>query len=171
MTKEQAMHKYKIDDLREFDTNDFIKVMSALDKIDPEVAKELIAQIPNFLTHATESLNIIKESYEATIKEDSESLKSVYQSYDLIIETLNTAMKDGELSIDEKIAISNLIRDLIKDKQEAHFLNQKKRHELYKDVATKILIATTAIVGALSGLSMIKKSGELPTHDDSDDNF
>ena len=64
LSKEEAMQKFGISDLRTFNTGDFIQIMSSFDKMDPEVLKELIGQIPNFLNFAKESMVIIKDSYE-----------------------------------------------------------------------------------------------------------
>lgn len=166
LTKEQAMKKFGIDDLRKFNTKDFIKVMSSLDKMDPSVAKELIGQIPNFLNFAQESAMAIKESYKDTLKADDESLNRIYASYDLLIDSLNEDLQDGELSLDEKFEISKMIRDLIHDKEDLHFKQQEKRHELFKSVATGVLTASVAIIALLSGSSMIKSNSEDPYHED-----
>lgn len=168
MTKEQAMRKYGIDDLRKFNTKDFIKVMSSLDKMDPEVVKELIAQIPNFLSFATEASNSIKESFEKTLSSDNDSLKSVYASYDLIIETLTSDLKDGDLSLDEKLQISHLIADFIHAKEEAHFKQQQKRHDLFKTFTVGVAGVAIAVLALLSGGEITKGKDSLPKHDDND---
>lgn len=169
LTKEEAMRKFGIDDLRKFNTKDFIKVMSSIDKMDPEVAKELIAQIPNFLNFAQDAAKSIKESYTETLKSDNESLNKVYASYDLLIDSLNADLKDGELSLDEKFEISNLIRDLIHDKEDLHFKQQQERHELFKSIAKGVCVTAVAIVGLLSGAEFVKHGNNEISHDDLDD--
>lgn len=160
------MRKYGIDDLRKFNTKDFIKVMSSLDKMDPEVVKELIGQIPNFLAFATDASNSIKESYEKILKSDDESIQSVYASYDLIIETLTLDLKDGDLSLDEKLEISRLIAEFIHAKEEAHFRQQQKRHELLKTLVVGIGGIAVAAVALLSGGEISKgTSDSQPKHD------
>lgn len=166
LTKEEAMKKFGISDLRKFNTKDFIKVMSSLDKMDPTVAKELIGQIPNFLNFAQESAKSIKESYKDTLKSDDESLNKIYISYDLLIDSLNEDLQDGELSLDEKFEISKMIRDLIHDKEELHFKQMEKRHELFKTITGGVLAATACVVGILSGVSMIKTNSDDISHDD-----
>lgn len=59
-----------------------------------------------------------------------------------------------------------MIRDIIHDKEDLHFKQQEKRHELYKQIATGILLATVAIVGILTGVSMNKSSANNPKHID-----
>lgn len=166
LTKEQAMKKFGIDDLRKFNSKDFIKLMSSLDKMDPAVAKELIGQIPNFLGFARESTTTIKESFGEVLKADDESLNKIYASYDILIDSLNENLKDGELSLDEKFQISQMIRDLIHDKEELHFKQVEKRHELIKTVTTGILGVTVGVIGILSGVSMIKTNSNDPNHED-----
>lgn len=166
LTKEQAMKKFGITDLREFNTKDFIKVMSSIDKMDPEVAKELIGQIPNFLSFAKETVTNIKESYTEVLKADDESLNKIYASYDLLIDSLNENLQDKELSLDEKFEISKMIRDIIHDKEDLHFKQLEKRHELFAKIATGAIAATAVVVGLLSGSSLIKSNSEDPTHED-----
>lgn len=160
------MQKFGISDLRTFNTGDFIQIMSSFDKMDPEVLKELIGQIPNFLNFAKESMVIIKDSYEQLAKSDNESLDKVFASYDLLIDSLNENLQDEELTIDQKLEISQMIRDIIHDKEDLHFEQQEKRHELYKQIATGVLSATVAIVGILTGVSMNKSSSNNPKHID-----
>lgn len=160
------MQKFGISDLRTFNTGDFIQIMSSFDKMDPEVLKELIGQIPNFLNFAKESMIIIKDSYEQLAKSDNESLDKVFASYDLLINSLNENLQDEELTIDQKLEISQMIRDIIHDKEDLHFKQQEKRHELYKQIATGVLSATVAIVGILTGVSMNKSSSNNPKHID-----
>ena len=160
------MQKFGISDLRTFNTGDFIQIMSSFDKMDPEVLKELIGQIPNFLNFAKESMVIIKDSYEQLAKSDNESLDKVFASYDLLIDSLNENLQDEELTINQKLEISQMIRDIIHDKEDLHFKQQEKRHELYKQIATGVLSATVAIVGILTGVSMNKSSSNNPKHID-----
>lgn len=160
------MEKFGISDLRTFNTGDFIQIMSSFNKMDPEVLKELIGQIPNFLNFAKESMVIIKDSYEQLAKSDNESLDKVFASYDLLIDSLNENLQDAELTIDQKLEISQMIRDIIRDKEDLHFKQQEKRHELYKQIATGVLSATVAIVGILTGVSMNKSSSNNPKHID-----
>lgn len=160
------MQKFGISDLRTFNTGDFIQIMSSFNKMDPEVLKELIGQIPNFLNFAKESMVIIKDSYEQLAKSDNESLDKVFASYDLLIDSLNENLQDEELTIDQKLEISQMIRDIIHDKEDLHFKQQEKRHELYKQIATGVLSATVAIVGILTGVSMNKSSSNNPKHID-----
>lgn len=164
LTKEQAMRKFGIDDLRKFNTKDFIKVMSSIDKMDPEVAKELIGQIPNFIKFAQEAAVSIKESYETTLKSDDDSLNKIYASYDLLIDSLNEDLQDGELSLDEKFEISKLIRDLIHDKEDLHFKQQEKRHELYFKIVGGVLTTVIGVVGILAGVNVSKT--DKPEHED-----
>lgn len=119
--KKEAMQKFGISDLRTFNTGDFIQIMSSFDKMNPEVLKELIGQIPNFLNFAKESMIIIKDSYEQLAKSDNESLDKVFVSYDLLINSLNENLQDEELTIDQKLEISQMIRDIIHDKEDLHF--------------------------------------------------
>ena len=160
------MQKFGISDLRTFNTGDFIQIMSSFDKMDPEVLKELIGQIPNFLNFAKDSIVIIKDSYEQLAKSDNESLDKVFASYDLLIDSLNENLQDEELTIDQKLEISQMIQDIIHDKEDLHFKQQEKRHELYKQIATGVLSATIAIVGILTGVSMNKSSANNPKHID-----
>lgn len=160
------MQKFGISDLRTFNTSDFIQIMSSFDKMDPEVLKELIGQIPNFLNFAKDSIVIIKDSYEQLAKSDNESLDKVFASYDLLIDSLNENLQDEELTIDQKLEISQMIQDIIHDKEDLHFKQQEKRHEIYKQIATGVLSATIAIVGILTGVSMNKSSANNPKHID-----
>lgn len=165
LTKEEAMRKFGIDDLRTFNSNDFIKLMSSIDRMDPSVAKELIAQIPNFLNFAKDGLSSVKDSYEKTLKSDDESLNSIYKNYDLIIETLNNEIKDGELSLNEKLEISHMIRDFIHDKEEIHFRQQEQRHELFKSFAKGVGVALLGVLAILGGSEVVKGIDIDPKHD------
>lgn len=162
MTKEEAMHKYGIDDMRKFNTKDFIKIMSSLDKMDPEVVKELIGQIPNFLNFANETTTTLKESFDKTIKSDDESLNSIYANYDSLIGVLTSNLEEDDLSLDDKLKISSLISDLIHQKEETHFKQQQRRHELFKTIAISVSCIAVAAIALLSG-GEISKSSDTPT--------
>jgi len=166
LTKEEAMKKFGIDDLRKFNTKDFIQIMSSFDKMDPTVVKELIGKIPNFLDYAKESAIVVKDTYKDTLKSDDDSLNKIYASYDLLIDSLNKDLQDEELSLDQKFEIAKLIRDVIHNKEELHFKQQEKRHELYKQIAGGVLAAAVCVIGVLSGASLTKGSSDSPTHDD-----
>lgn len=165
LSKEEAMQKFGISDLRTFNTNDFIQIMSSFDKMDPTVLKELIGQIPNFLNFAHESAITIKETFSEVNNADSESLNRIYASYDLLIDSLNENLQDEELSIEQKIEICRMIHDLIRDKEDLHKYQVEKRHELYKQIAQGVLAASVAVVGILTGVSMSKSGPNNPKHD------
>lgn len=163
LTKEEAMRKFGIDDLRTFNTQDFISIMSSMDKMSPEMFKELVAQIPNFLTFAKDTVNTMNDSFKKTMDSDDESLNQIYSSYDLLINSLSSDLTDSELSLDEKILLSQQIRDLIHDKEELHLIQQEKRHTLLANIAKTTCVAAVAIVGMLAGVN-ISKGNDTPKH-------
>ena len=97
MTEQDFKKVVGITDFRHLTKDKVLQFASNLDKLDPEVAKEIIEQFPEF---SSTMLNITKEYRETIgdlIKQNAESSKSTYDAYNKILDSLEKSLSNENL--------------------------------------------------------------------------
>ncbi|WP_051198024.1 hypothetical protein [Butyrivibrio sp. MB2005] len=100
MTEKMVLKKLGIVDFGYLPKNKVIKMASMLDKMDPEVAKKALEQFPEFAKTAKEMLAEYKEILDKGLAANNESIKSVYDSYNAIIVSLQKELDTKEQEYD-----------------------------------------------------------------------
>ena len=85
LTEQKVLKKLGIEDFRHLTKDKVITMASMLDKMSPEVAKKAIEQFPNFSNTMKEILHDYKESLDKAQETNADSVKSFYDSCDMII--------------------------------------------------------------------------------------
>lgn len=134
LTEQQVLKKLKIEDFRHLTKDKVIAMASMLDKMDPEVAKKALEQFPEFSKTMKEVLNEYKESLDKLLKENGDSVKSYYDSCDVILGTLQKELDRDELTFDDRKYIIDKMMEV----------NQMKG---MKDSENKKFLATLAMCG------------------------
>lgn len=100
--EKKALDIMKKDNFRGISKDNVMQLVSILDKVEPEVAKELIAQIPDAIRGMVE----IEKKYNDTLSKGLDSLDqsaySCYQTEDDIIKSLQREIDKDGVSFEEK---------------------------------------------------------------------
>ena len=146
LTEQKVLKKLGIEDFRHLTKDKVITMASMLDKMSPEVAKKAIEQFPNFFNTMKEILHDYKESLDKAQETNADSVKSFYDSCDMIISSLQKELEKNDLNFEEK-------KFIIDKMMEVNRMKGEKDSENKKFIATMALfgMAATAIVaGVLS---------------------
>lgn len=146
LTEQKVLKKLGIEDFRHLTKDKVITMASMLDKMNPEVAKKAIEQFPNFSGTMKEILHDYKESLDKAHEANAESVKSFYDSCDMIISSLQKELEKNDLNFEEK-------KYIIDKMMEVNRMKGEKDSENKKFIATMALfgMAATAIAaGVLS---------------------
>lgn len=163
LSEEKVLEKLGIKDFRQLTKAKVINLASMLDKMDPEVAKKALEQFPEFAKTSKEMLVEYKEILNKGIESNDKSIKSVYDTYSAIIESLQKELNKEDLSFDEKKYIIEQMKN-IADKVD------KKDTENKKWIAGLAAIAGTVVVGVVAGLASALGSNTHVESIDSDSN-
>ena len=134
LTEKQVLSKLKIEDFRHLTKDKVIAMASMLDKMDPEVAKKALEQFPDFAKTMKEVLIEYKESLDTMLNENGDSVKSYYDSCDVILSTLQKELDREDLSFEDRKYIIDKMMEV----------NQMKG---MKDSENKKFLATLAMCG------------------------
>ena len=97
-----ALDIMKKDNFRGISKDNVMQLMSILDKVDPEVAKELIAQIPEAVRGMLEVEKGYAEILKKGIESAEQSTASCYQTEDEIIRSLQKEIEKEGVTFEEK---------------------------------------------------------------------
>ena len=127
LTEKQVLNKLKIEDFRHLTKDKVIAMASMLDKMNPEVAKKALEQFPDFANTMKDVLAEYKESLDTLLKENGDSVKSYYDSCDLILGTLQKELDREELSFEDRKYIIDKMMEVnqmkgMKDSENKKFL-------------------------------------------------
>ena len=143
MTEEKVLKKLGIEDFRHLTKAKVIDLASMLDKMDPEVAKKALEQFPEFAGTVKEILSDYKDSLDKGLESGNESIKSVYDTYSAIIQSLQSELNKDEYSFEERKYFIEQMKDLA-DKVD------QKDSEHKRWIAGMMILAGTVAVAAVT---------------------
>lgn len=148
LTEQQVLKKLKIEDFCHLTKDKVIAMASILDKMDPEVAKKALEQFPDFAKTMKEVLIEYRESIDIMLKENGNSVKSYYDSCDVVLSTLQKELDREEFTFEN--------RKYIVDKMmEVNQLKGMKDSENKKFLAVLAMcgtVAVTVVAGTLAAV-------------------
>lgn len=134
LTEQQVLKKLKIEDFRHLTKDKVIAMASMLDKMDPDVAKKALEQFPDFARTMKDILLEYKESLDNILKENGDSVKTYYDSCDVVLGTLQKELDRDELTFEDRKYIIDKMMEV----------NQMKG---MKDTENKKFLASLAMCG------------------------
>lgn len=164
LTFKEAMQQFGLDDFRRFNRIDFINLATAYRKLDPEVAKALIAQIPQYMKTITDSVGTIKEMASETIKVNSDNLNHLINIYEKRIDVLNLKYNDDSITDDERYKITCEISEHLEKITNLIDKESDRNHNTLITISGMIMTGIM-LVGTIFGLKN-KPNGSLPKHTD-----
>lgn len=155
LTEKKVLDKLGIDNFRQLTKDKVIEMASMLDKMDPEVAKKVLDQFPDFAKTMKEILVEYKGFLSEGLKSNQENTKSFFESCDCAIQECQKILDKDNLSFEEKQTVIMLMLEIAKMKGDANSENKKFILCLAGAGIFALGIATTALLAALGGSAKI----------------
>lgn len=135
LSEDEVKKQLGIEDFRHVTKNQVVQLVSSLSKMDPEVAKKVIEQVPEIGKTALGMAKELKESYESSLKANDESSKDVLKQINSIIDILTEQLKNDGVTPEERIHIYDCLNNLADKSVEVHRMNQDLIRDGLKIVA------------------------------------
>ena len=158
MLDEQAvLQKLNISDFRHLTKNNVIDLATELHNVDPEVAKKILDQFPDFTKLLGETLTDFRGQLDAILESENKSEQDFVDTSVREIDILE-AQLSGDLSFDEKLEILDRI-DRVREGIKEH--QSEKRHFLTTLATIGAGVIVFGVCGALSvlGINIHKQIG------------
>lgn len=150
LTEQRVLNKLDITDFRHLTKDKVIKMVSMLDKMDPEVAKKAIEQFPEFANTTKEMLIEYKGLLDKGIESNNESVKACYDTYNTIIVSLQKQLEKDNLTFDEKKYIIEQMKE-VADKVDKKDAENKRFIAGMATLATIVVGGTVAVLASVLG--------------------
>lgn len=148
MSEQKVLRKLDIVDFRHLTKDKVIKMVSMLDKMDPEVAKKALEQFPEFASTTKEMLQDYKEYLDKGLESNNDSVSKVYDTYNAIIVALQKELEKEDLTFEQK-------KDIIEQMKEVADKVDKKDSENKRFIAGMATLATIVLGGTVAVLASV----------------
>lgn len=155
-----VLNRLNISDFRQVNKNHVIELFSILDSVDPEVAKHIIDQIPNFTSLLSNLSSDYRESVNSVLDNNKTSMDNQYRIAEKILDSIDALMKEETFSPEQKIELVDKMIEVQKMLHEKDTENKTwlhKTHEFFSN-HWKGLLGGAAVLGlAITAKSFSKK--------------
>ena len=156
MTEEDVKRKLNISDFRQLSKDKVVGFVSYLNKMDPEVAKKALEQVPEFAYTAREAINNTQKSIDRGMLSNDESVKEFYVIVGQNAEAIRNELNNDELSFDQRKEIIDSLIDITRIASDKDSENKKHiEKETYKAIAASLV--AVLLVGVSIGISVKNK--------------
>lgn len=159
LTEAQVLKKLDIVDFRHLTKEKVMSMATMLDKMDPEVAKKALEQFPDFSNTMRQILSEYHQMLNEGIIQNSNGVKSYYDTCDAIIATCQKELDKENLSFEERSFILEQMMSVAKMKGD-------KNSEDKRFIATMCVIGLTA-TGLVASALLTALGGNLKFDADS----
>lgn len=127
----KSADKFPKDNFRGISKDNVMQLMSILDKVDPEVAKSIIAQLPEAIRGSVE----LEKAYSTALTKGMESIESTasscFQTEDEIIQSLKKEVEREDTTFEQK--------QFYYEKMEAVAIRKESKETEHRDTILTIL--------------------------------
>ena len=124
-----------IADFRHMSKDKLLTFASNIDKLDPEVAKSIIGQFPEFKSYMLSLVDVFKEQTNKLMESGDNVDKKVFDAMQTIINALTYELQNTELNAEQRNKCEDMLMELAKM---CVSLDEKHKNFL-KDFLTKII--------------------------------
>lgn len=156
LTEDQVLKKLNIPDFRHLSKDNVMSFVSMIDKMNPEVAVKALEQFPDFANVSIEGLNNLKDTVSKAMVDDKESANRFFDMCDAIIDAINLAMSDGEVTFEEKKYCIDKMQEIAKMASEKDSEGKKFKWSLVANFALTTVTVIAATVAVLGGATNIE---------------
>lgn len=157
LTEEDVKRKLKIDDFRHLTKDKVIEFTSYLDRMDPEVAKAALSQVPEFALTARTAIDNTQKTVSRGFESNDFSMRSFYVMAESTIDSLRSRIEEPTITMEERKALSDEIIEILKMVSEKD--SENKKH-IQEETAKYIVgaLGTVGLVALSIGLSAAIKT-------------
>lgn len=155
MTEKEVLNKLNIDSFRQISKDKVIALASMLDRMNPEVAKKVIEQFPDFSRTMCSLVSDYKHIVNERLATNKESMKECYASCNYILETMRKELSNDNLSFGQRkeilesmIAVNKIVMD--KDSENKGFILK-----IVGDAAVLAVVVGVIVLSAFGGKTRI----------------
>ena len=131
ITEKKTLELMQKDNFRGISKDNVMQLMSILDKVDPEVAKSIIAQLPEAIRGSVE----LEKAYSTALTKGMESIESTasscFQTEDEIIQSLKKEVEREDTTFEQK--------QFYYEKMEAAAIRKESKETEHRDTILTIL--------------------------------
>lgn len=140
-----------IDSWRNLSKDKLLTFVAEMPQMDHEVALKVIEQFPDFKSLVGETLNSFEQRYESAQKFSWKSQKKVHEAFQSYRETLNRELERGNLSVEERFSILEMLRHAVAMESEKDSEHKAFTVKLVTIAATVGVAAIGTAIAALGG--------------------
>jgi len=148
-----------IDSFREVTKDQVIQLVSSLHMMDPEVAKEALAQLPTYLKATNELLNTLRASCNELLsevkKDDAETIKSFQRTLDhceILLQRPDISISESMEVIDKEVEINTLVSEI-----------REKQHKLVYNMWGKMVAVGAFALAVGASILGVSSNIKIPT--------
>ena len=156
ITEDAAKEMLGIENFRELSKDKFMSFVSMLPDMDPEVAKEVIAQVPGYLTMVKEQTASYKEVIEKGLAQNEKNMESYYQGCNTILASYQKLLERDDLTFEEIKYISEKMLEVEERMASANTEDKHYHLKVFTVVGTVLLGLGLGAVALLGGNTNIK---------------
>lgn len=164
-TELQVLKKLNIPDFRHLTKDKVIAFASMIPKMNPDVAKKALEQFPNFATTSLDALKEYREIIENAMRDDRESTQVCYDMYNRVMDSLEEALHEENLTFDQKTYILDQMKSVA---DEVSQKDREKASDRLKvlGIAGSVVASIVAVLGSIIGSNIVASKGDDTDNDD-----
>lgn len=112
MNEEDLKKELGITNFRHLTKAKILQFASCLDKIDPEVAKKIIEQFPEFCSTMQNIVKEYKDSIKDILEKNDASTRQCIENYDKILDSLKKILEENNLSFEERKYVITQMKEI-----------------------------------------------------------
>ena len=146
-TLEDVKAELGITKFSEIKKEQIVELVSSLHKIDPEVAKEAIAQIPSYMEASTQILKILQENCTNILEKATTGDAKTINNLEILLEQCSALLQRPDISISESM---DVISKEVEINNTIAAIQEKQKHFMYKLNAQYAGVAVAAFAGVVA---------------------
>lgn len=149
-TKDEVKEALGITDLRNMSIDKVVELVSLIPQMDKDLAMSIVGEFSNYVEMSKAMVKEMGEICDTVIKENKDSHLETIASYRQIINSLDEALSDDNLTFEEKLKITDKMIEVAdkisaKDTEQKEFYIEVLRYKKY--VIGAVLFLGASILG------------------------
>lgn len=156
LAEKRVLSMMKRTNFKNISKNEIVSIASDLSKLRPDVAKEIIAQFPEFATLTRDTMIEYKNIIERVIESDDASLNRFYDMANQVLDDCRKMLEKPDITADEYNKIFDREMEILR-LVAAKDTEKRKFNEKLTQVVTVAAIAVLSVAaGVLAGRASVK---------------
>lgn len=154
LSEKKVLKKLNIPDFRHVTKDKIVEFSSMLYRMDPEVAKKALEQIPEYVKMASEMVRTYKEIIDKMFQANATDTKAFYDACNGILATLAVQLQDTNITPEERNSINDRMISVAQMIGEKGAENKRYWIKVLGDVG-KLMFGIVVVVASIAGVKGI----------------